>query len=226
MTRAKKNQGSSGRPLSRPRLKRILAGLAEEYAGRGTALHYATPFEFLVAVILSAQCTDQRVNMVTKRLFPRWSDPLRLASVPVDQLAGLIRDCGLYQGKAQNISATAAIIAERYHGQLPDTREELMALPGVGRKTANVILAEIFGQPAIAVDTHVFRVARRLGLAAGDDQLTVERELMRVIPREQWRQAHHWLIWHGRLICRARRPQCHRCRLNELCPAAASAYNA
>lgn len=200
------------------RQQEILCRLADRYGRRGTALRYTTPFELLVAVILSAQCTDQRVNAITARLFAKANTPQAVLALGQPGLEEYIRGCGLYHSKAKNILATCRLLCERYGGRVPDRYEDLISLPGVGRKTANVLLANLFGQPAIAVDTHVFRVARRLGLANGRTTLAVERGLMQVIPRQDWASAHHWLIWHGREVCRARRPLCHQCVVAELCP--------
>ncbi len=195
----------------------ILACLEETYAGTATALKYNTPFELLVAVILSAQCTDERVNKVTQRIFPKYNQPQKLAELSQEEMENLIRDCGLFRSKAKNILATCRKLLQEYNGKLPDNVKDLMGLPGVGKKTANVIVNIIFGIPAIAVDTHVFRVSHRLGLSDGKDPEAVEKDLMRVIPKEKWGEAHHWLIWHGRLVCKARRPLCSECNLYDLC---------
>lgn len=173
-----------------------------------------------IAVILSAQCTDKRVNAITARLFARANTPQDILALGQTGLEEYIRGCGLYHSKAKNIIASCRLLCERHGGRVPDTYEELIALPGVGRKTANVLLANLFGQPALAVDTHVYRVARRLGLAEGNTVLAVEKELQQVVPQRQWASAHHWLIWHGREICHARRPGCRQCPVAELCPAA------
>ena len=196
----------------------ILACLEEEYSGTATALNYTSPFELLVAVIMSAQCTDERVNKITARIFPKYNSPQKMALLSQEQLEDLIRDCGLFRSKAKNILATCHKLVEAYSGRVPDNVQELMTLPGVGKKTANVIANIIYGVPAIAVDTHVFRVSHRLGLSDGKDPIAVEQDLMRAIPRDKWGEAHHWLIWHGRKICRARKPYCHECMLLNLCP--------
>lgn len=198
----------------------ILAILAREYGGSATALSYHSPFELLVAVVLSAQCTDTRVNIVTARLFPAYNTPEKMLALGEENLAELIRDCGLYRSKARNLIATCHILCKDHAGKVPGTFEELLKLPGVGRKTANVLLSQLFAVPAIAVDTHVFRVANRLGLAKGDTPREVEEGLMRVIPRKDWGDAHHWLIWHGRKVCKARQPACGNCPLGKLCPSA------
>lgn len=196
----------------------ILACLEEEYSGTATALNYTSPFELLVAVIMSAQCTDERVNKITARIFPKYNSPQKMALLSQEQLEALIRDCGLFRSKAKNILATCHKLVEEYSGRVPDNVQELMTLPGVGKKTANVIANIIYGVPAIAVDTHVFRVSHRLGLSDGKDPIIVEQDLMRAIPKGKWGEAHHWLIWHGRKICRARKPYCHECMLLNLCP--------
>ncbi len=198
---------------------RQLALLEETYGDRKTALHYHSPFELLVAVVLSAQCTDERVNVITSRIFPRLNTPAKMAALTQEQLEEEIRDCGLYRNKAKHLLATAHILLERYGGEVPDSFDELVTLPGVGRKTANVLISVLFDQPAIAVDTHVFRVSRRLGLAKGSTPEAVEEELMKHIPKDKWSAAHHWLIWHGRLVCKARNPLCDECPLREVCPA-------
>lgn len=195
-----------------------LAILEATYKDRKTALHYSSPFELLVAVVLSAQCTDERVNKITARIFPRLNTPAKMGQLTQAELEEEIRDCGLFRSKAQHLLATCTRLLEEYHGEVPRTKKELMTLPGVGQKTANVLVSVLYDEPAIAVDTHVFRVANRLGLARGKDVTIVERKLERNIPREKWSQAHHWLIWHGRLVCKARRPLCASCPLRHVCP--------
>ena len=196
----------------------ILALLEETYKGTETALHYSTPFELLVAVIMSAQCTDERVNKITARIFPKYNTPEKMGALSQEQLEEEIRDCGLFRSKAKNLLATCKMLVEVYGSVIPDTIEVLMKLPGVGKKTANVVASIVYKVPAIAVDTHVFRVSHRLGLAKGDDPLAVEQELQKAIPKNKWSDAHHWLIWHGRRICKARKPLCSECVLVELCP--------
>ena len=196
----------------------ILALLEETYMGTETALSYSTPFELLVAVIMSAQCTDERVNKITARIFPKYNTPEKMGALSQEQLEEEIRDCGLFRSKAKNLLATCKMLTEEYNSVIPDTVEELMKLPGVGKKTANVDASIVYKVPAIAVDTHVFRVSHRLGLAKGDDPLAVEKELQKAIPKNKWSDAHHWLIWHGRKICKARKPLCSECVLVELCP--------
>lgn len=192
--------------------------LGEVYKDAKPALVFRNPFELLIAVILSAQCTDKRVNVVTERLFKKAATAAEIAAMTQSELEDEIHDCGLFRAKAKNILATCRTLAEEYGGQVPEDYDVLVKLPGVGRKTANVVTSIAFGRPAIAVDTHVFRVANRLKLAVGDTPLQVEEGLMKAIPRENWSQAHHWLIYHGRQVCRARSPLCSKCPLNELCP--------
>jgi len=182
-----------------------------------TELEYSTPFELLVAVILSAQATDKSVNLATRRLFPVASTPQAILDLGVEGLTGYVRSIGLYQGKARNIIATCRILLEQHGGEVPAERASLEALPGVGRKTANVILNTAFGQPTMAVDTHIFRVANRTGLAPGKTVRAVEDGLLRRVPEEFMQDAHHWLILHGRYVCKARAPECPRCPIADLC---------
>ncbi|CVK19755.1 endonuclease III [Sporomusa sphaeroides] len=196
----------------------MLALLEQYYSDTTTALNYTTAFELLIAVVLSAQCTDTRVNIITARMFPRYNTPEKILELGQDGLEAAIRDCGLFRSKAKNILATCEILCREYGGQVPEKFEDLLKLPGVGRKTANVVISQLFGVPAIAVDTHVFRVANRLKLAMGDTPLAVEQGLMRAIPKEKWGDAHHWLIWHGRKVCKAAKPLCRDCFLQHLCP--------
>jgi len=196
----------------------MVAILEETYRGAKPALHFSNPFELLIAVILSAQCTDVRVNVTTERLFAKAATPAAIAALSLTELEEEIRDCGLFRNKAKSILATCRKLCEEYAGEVPDDFAALLTLPGVGRKTANVVLSIAFGHPAIAVDTHVFRVANRLRLAVGETPLEVEQGLQKAIPRELWSAAHHWLIWHGRKICKSRRPLCGSCPLQEICP--------
>lgn len=182
-----------------------------------TELVYRTPFELLVSVILSAQATDVSVNRATGPLFAVADTAARLRALGVEGLTPFIRSIGLYQTKAKNVIATAGILADRYGGEVPRDREALEALPGVGRKTANVVLNTAFGEPVMAVDTHIFRVSNRTGLAPGKTVRAVEDRLMRVVPAEFARDAHHWLILLGRYVCKARRPECFRCPVADLC---------
>ena len=182
-----------------------------------TELEYSTPFELLVAVILSAQATDKSVNAVTRRLFPVARTPRDIAALGVDGLAKYIRTIGLWRAKAKNVIATASAIADAHGGEVPRDRASLEALPGVGRKTANVVLNTIFGEPTIAVDTHIFRVANRTKLAPGKTPRAVEDALVRLTPGEFAHDAHHWLILHGRYVCKALKPACEKCLINDLC---------
>ncbi len=182
-----------------------------------TELEYTTPFELLVAVILSAQATDKSVNLATRKLFKAANTPQAILALGVEGLCEYVRSIGLYQGKARNIVATCRILLEQHGGRVPEDRASLEALPGVGRKTANVILNTAFGQPTLAVDTHVFRVANRTGLAPGKTVREVEDRLLRVVPQEFLRDAHHWLILHGRYTCKARNPDCPACPVADLC---------
>ena len=183
----------------------------------GTELVYASPFELLVAVVLSAQATDRSVNLATAELFRAAATPAAILGLGRRGLERYIRRIGLYRTKAKNILATCRLLLEKHRGEVPGTRAELEALPGVGRKTANVILNTAFGQPTIAVDTHIFRVANRTGLAPGRDVLTVEEKLLKVVPEEFRLDAHHWLILHGRYVCMARKPDCPQCLIRDLC---------
>lgn len=202
------------------RKMQILHILEQTYPNPKTALNHDSPFQLLIATILSAQCTDKRVNIITQQLFRDYPDCSSLAKLGPEEIAEYIRSAGLWKAKAANIHRTCQMLLSEYDGQIPSTREELEKLPGVGRKTANVVLANAFNVPAIAVDTHVQRVANRLGLANAKTPLETERQLMAAIPEEQWADAHHWLIYHGRQICMAKNPHCDDCPLNKLCPAA------
>lgn len=182
-----------------------------------TELEYQSNFELLVSVMLSAQATDISVNEATDKLYPRANTPAAIVKLGVRGLKPYIRSIGLYNSKAKNIVATAGLLLKMHGGKVPDTREALEALPGVGRKTANVVLNTAFGQPTIAVDTHIFRVSNRTGLAPGKTPLAVETQLLNVVPDRYKQHAHHWLILHGRYTCTARNPKCSQCAINELC---------
>jgi len=182
-----------------------------------TELDYKTPFELLIAVILSAQATDVGVNKATKHLFPVARTPQAILDLGEERLKKYIATIGLYNAKAKNILATCRILVEQHGGKVPKSREALEALPGVGRKTANVVLNTAFGEPTIAVDTHIFRVANRTGLAPGETVRAVEDRLMKVVPEEFRKDAHHWLILHGRYVCKARKPLCPVCAIRDLC---------
>ncbi len=200
------------------RISRILSKLSELYPEAGTALKYNNPFELLIATILAAQCTDKRVNKVTEKLFKKYKGPEDFAAADRQELEQDIRECGLFRNKSKNIIATSKVLLEKYDGEVPSNFDDLVTLPGVGRKTANVILANAFGIPAFAVDTHVYRLARRLGFSQKKDVLGVEKDLTRKVPKSLWIKAHHWLIRHGRNLCRARNPMCDKCPLKEDCP--------
>jgi len=182
-----------------------------------TELEYSTPFELLVAVMLSAQATDVSVNAATRHLFPVANSPQAILALGEERLSVYIQRIGLYKTKAKHVMQTCRLLVERHGGQVPQTREELEALPGVGRKTANVILNTAFGQPTIAVDTHIFRVSNRIGIAPGKTVLEVEKKLLKVVPDEFLHDAHHWLILHGRYVCQARKPKCGECIIRDLC---------
>ena len=192
--------------------------LQEVYGGEKTALTYTNPFTFLVAVVLSAQCTDARVNLITKRIFPRLDSPEKMRALSLHELEQEIKDCGLYHAKAKHLLGLCDRLIEDYGGEVPEDFDDLVRLPGVGRKTANVVRSVLFGYPAIAVDTHVFRVSNRLKLAVGDTPLAVELGLQKTVSKKDWGAAHHWLIWHGRRICTARNPKCAECPLRDVCP--------
>ncbi len=192
--------------------------LGEEYKDTKPALIFRNPFELLIAVILSAQCTDKRVNITTARLFAKAPDAQAILALGLAGLEEEIRDCGLFRNKAKNIMATCRTLVDDFEGKVPEDYDTLLTLPGVGRKTANVVSSIAFNRPAIAVDTHVFRVANRLGLAKGDTPLKVEEGLMKAIPKDKWSAAHHWLIWHGRRVCKSRKPLCGECVLQAVCP--------
>jgi len=182
-----------------------------------TELVYHTPFELLVAVVLSAQATDVGVNKATRKLYPLANTPQAIHALGEDELKRYISTIGLFNAKAKNVIALCALLIEQHGGEVPRSREALEALPGVGRKTANVVLNTAFGEPTIAVDTHIFRVANRTGLAPGKDVRTVEDKLLKVIPAEFRQDAHHWLILHGRYVCKARKPDCPHCAIRDLC---------
>lgn len=198
----------------------ILGRLGKEYADTQTALHYKNAYELLVATILAAQCTDKRVNIVTRALFIRFPDAIALSGGELHEVEELIKTCGLYKSKAKNLLACAKRLTDAFGGEVPHTMDELVSLAGVGRKTASVVLAYAFGIPAMAVDTHVGRVANRLGLANSQNPVKIEQQLCALIPMERWADAHHWLIWHGRKVCHAQRPDCPGCVVRELCPSA------
>jgi endonuclease-3 len=180
-------------------------------------LEYSTPFELLIAVILSAQATDKSVNVATAKLFPVANTPAAILALGEETLSDYIKTIGLFRSKAKNVIKTCAILLEQHGGEVPSSREALEALPGVGRKTANVMLNIAFGQPTMAVDTHIFRIGNRMGMAPGKDVLAVEARLLKVVPEEFMQHAHHWLILHGRYTCVARKPKCGACPVYDIC---------
>ena len=198
-------------------VEKVLDILKETYPEAGCALDYGNRFQLLISVVLSAQTTDKSVNKVTPLLFSKYPDPVSLASADETDVQEIIRTIGMYRTKAKNIIALSGKLALEFNGQVPGTMEELMSLPGVGRKTSNVVLAEGFGEQRIAVDTHVFRVSNRIGLANEKDVLSTEEALMKAIPSDRWTEAHHLLIFHGRRICSSQRPKCDTCPINEYC---------
>jgi endonuclease III len=197
--------------------RRIYERLREKNPHPTTELVYRTPFELLVAVVLSAQATDKSVNKATEVLFRKFNTPAKLAALGVEGLEGYIKTIGLFRTKAKNVVALSQRLLEKHGGEVPAQREALEALPGVGRKTANVVLNTAFGQPTVAVDTHIFRVANRTGLAPGKDVVEVEEKLLKFTPPEFLQDAHHWLILHGRYVCIARKPGCPECAIRDLC---------
>ncbi len=203
--------------MNKTQIADFYARLAAANPAPTTELLYASPFQLLVAVILSAQATDVGVNKATARLFPVAPTPEAILTLGEDGLTEYIKTIGLFRTKAKNVIATCRMLVERHGSQVPEERAALEALPGVGRKTANVVLNTAFGQPTIAVDTHIFRVGNRTGLAPGKTPLAVEQKLLRVTPAEFARDAHHWLILHGRYVCKARKPECARCVVADLC---------
>jgi len=204
MTRQEKNE-------------QILAELERLYPDAKPALHFDNAYQLLMAVILSAQCTDVKVNMVTPALFAAYPNAAALAAAEPEEIEPYIRTCGLFHNKAKNLVLTARALVERHGGEVPADHALLTQLPGVGRKTANVVMSCAFGADAIAVDTHVFRVTNRLGLADAADVVKTEEQLMQNIPKEQWSRAHHWLIFHGRRVCASRKPGCDACTLRAWC---------
>jgi endonuclease III len=203
---------------SRAQARRIVRELAKLYPDAHCALDYQNPLQLLVATILSAQCTDVRVNMVTPALFARYPDAAAFADANPTELEKMIQSTGFFRNKAKSIIACCKQLVEKHGGQVPATMEELNPLPGVGRKTANVILGNAFGVPGITVDTHVGRLSRRLGLTKHDDAEKVERELMELLPDKEWTMFSHRMIYHGRQVCFARKPNCDACTLNKICP--------
>lgn len=203
--------------LSAGDIQKALQLLEQCYPDARPALEYSTAYELLVATMLSAQCTDKRVNLCTRELFKQHNTPQTMLTLSESELEPFIKSCGFYNTKGKNILSMSKSLMERFSGEVPRTREELMSLAGVGRKTANVVLANAFNVPAIAVDTHVFRVSNRIGLAEAPNVDKTELQLMANIPKDAWNRAHHWLIYHGRQVCSSQRPKCQKCALSKVC---------
>ena len=203
--------------MNKKKAKIIVDKLETEYFGAKPALNFSSPFELLVAVILSAQCTDERVNKVTKVLFEKYNTPTSILTLSPSQLASIILPCGLNNSKAKNILLSAKSIVENFNGEVPSDYDKLLTLAGVGRKTANVVYSIAFGGDAIAVDTHVFRVSNRIGLANASNVIKTEKQLMKAIEKNKWSKAHHYLIYHGRRVCTARNPKCENCVISNEC---------
>lgn len=198
--------------------QQMLRALAEAYPDAKPALRFRNAYELLIAVLLSAQCTDERVNVVTKELFAKAPDAPSMVTLGEEAVREIIKSCGLYKNKAKNIVALSQILRDDHNGEVPKDRASLEKLPGIGRKSANVVMSVAFGIPALAVDTHVFRVSRRMGFSDGNDVRKVEDDLMALIPKKDWAAAHHWLIFHGRRCCKAQKPLCEGCPVEEICP--------
>jgi len=204
----------------RERVKKIWPILKKTYPGAKIALNFKDPLELLIATILSAQCTDVRVNMVTKELFKKYKSPKDWAKTDIAQIESDIKSTGFFRNKAKNIKAACSKIDEQYKGKVPDTMEQLLTLPGVGRKTANCVLGDAFGIPGITCDTHVIRLSRRLGLSENSDPVKLEFDLAEIVPKKDWTLFSHLLIFHGRNICKARKPDCPACPIAQYCPSA------
>ncbi|KHD37560.1 endonuclease III [Clostridium acetobutylicum] len=203
--------------MEKEKVNKIVDILYEMYPQAKCALDFKTPYELLIATVLSAQCTDKRVNLVTQELFKEYNTPYKMCELTEEELQEKIRTCGLYKNKSKNILEASRGLIDRFNGEVPSNMEELTSLPGVGRKTANVVMSNAFGIPAIAVDTHVFRVSNRIGLAKSKNVYETEKQLMENIDKKDWSTMHHALIWHGRQICKARKPDCEKCGLKEVC---------
>lgn len=195
----------------------VIERLDQMYPDAKAELDFNSPYELLVATVLSAQCTDVRVNLVTKVLFAEAADVYLLDAMPLERLEEIIKPCGLYKSKAKNLKETAFRLVHDFNGKVPESIETLMTLPGVGRKTANVVVSNAFGIPAIAVDTHVFRVSNRIGLVHEPDVEKTEFALMKLVPKSMWTKTHHNIIFHGRRVCKARKPECESCQLADVC---------
>ena len=220
-TAAKKPKSPSSRPFSAKMAVELSIRLPQIYPDAHCELVYSNPLELLVATILSAQCTDKRVNLVTKDLFKRCRTAEDYASIPQEELEAIVRSTGFYRNKAKNLRAMGAALVARHGGEVPSTLEALAALPGAGRKTANVVLGNAFSKnEGVVVDTHVGRLSQRLGLTSFQDPIRIEQDLIKLFPRDSWTDLSHWLIFHGRRRCPARKPDCPHCELQDICPSA------
>jgi endonuclease-3 len=219
-TAAKKTKIKVDKTQAAERVREILPILGKIYPGARTALNFKNPLELLIATILSAQCTDVRVNVVSKDLFRKYKSAGDWVKADIKEIESDIKSTGFYRHKATSIKSACAEIIERFDSRVPDTMEELVTLPGVGRKTANVVLGNAFGMPAIACDTHVIRLSRRLGLSENSDPVKLEFDLAEIVPKKSWTLFSHLLIFHGRNVCRARKPDCENCQISKYCPSA------
>jgi endonuclease III len=219
-TAAKKAKIKVDKTQAAERVREILPTLEKTYPGARTALNFKNPLELLIATILSAQCTDVRVNIVTKEVFKKYKSAADWAKADIKEIESDIKSTGFYHNKATSIKSACAEIIERFDSRVPDTMEELVTLPGVGRKTANVVLGNAFGMPAIACDTHVIRLSRRLQLSENSDPVKLEFDLAEIVPKKSWTLFSHLLIFHGRNVCRARKPDCENCQISKYCPSA------
>jgi endonuclease III len=219
-TAAKKAKIKVDKTQAAERVRKILPILEKVYPDARTALNFKNPLELLIATILSAQCTDVRVNMVSKDLFRKYKSAGDWVKADIKEIESDIKSTGFYHNKATSIKSTCAEIIERFDSRVPDTMEELVTLPGVGRKTANVVLGNAFGMPAIACDTHVIRLSRRLGLSENSDPVKLEFDLAEIVPKKSWTLFSHLLIFHGRNVCKARKPDCENCQISKYCPSA------
>ena len=204
--------------MKKDKIINIIEILRKTYPDAKCSLDFNTPFELLIAVILSAQCTDDRVNKTTPAIFEKYKTPKDFANIDIEELENLVHPCGFYKTKAKNIKATSQIILEKYNGRVPDNMDELMSLPGVGRKTANVVMLEAFNKPqGIAVDTHCKRISNKIGFSKEHEPEKIEKDLLKLIPKEYFKDVNHIFIWHGRNICTARSPKCSNCPIKEFC---------
>ncbi|NBG89172.1 endonuclease III [Isachenkonia alkalipeptolytica] len=203
--------------MNKEEIKTVLEILKKNYPDAKSELSFKNPFELLIATIMAAQSTDRQVNIITKKLFELYPSPEDMVKLSEEELGKLIKSSGFYRNKSKNILKACEILLKEHQGEVPKTREELVKLPGVGRKTANVVISNVFGQDAIAVDTHVFRVTNRIGIVKAKTVEATEEELMKKIPKDLWSEAHHWFILHGRRVCKARKPLCEICELRQYC---------